>query len=702
MTIITSANATGAAMTAMAQMQAGAAAGTTSLAAAFNVLTPAQIANLAVSKQLSEIQLLEALNTAELGIEKEREIWRSYNAATAKMAEKGATDALAFSMKNLWVACKPFIIIAAITAAATALYKIWEKVNVTAQEQLQIFNDLSNEYESTKSTLDSLKSEYDDVIEKIEELNRIKGLGTLTRSQAEELAMLQTTSDELERKIKLQEKLAELDRQAVNDAAFLALQKRSNEHTGMTMRRGSEVVSSGGGSSMNDIDAIEYYLSKLEEAKKRKDKLDADFADIDSPTENEHIKYDAEATRLETEIRSYETRIGDIVSAVQPLMSAITDTSGPAYDLKVALESVINRWLDVSNAAESAAQSFADTNTTIWTLIPNLATHVTNLNTAEENINKLRDALADFRDDGYVSMDAFEDMFETFGNFPDAFERFVSVASNSKSTMSEVKTAANELAEAYLNSTDFLQSLTDGTIEGTIATLKNIGVANAEEVVLTRVAAAKAENVLAGMDLQDAEWSVAEAELRAAGAAEDEIEALLQLRQTKLRSVIANTNFQTSTAETVGVLIREAKAAGMATNNLAALLDLKNAEASGKLDGTLFSERTEWLKTMEAIVARVQNDVDALITSDLGLELNMTPTPGSGKTAAEKAAEEARDAFEKVYNAKKYELDMERITIEEFYDWLGGQDGYQKYFEAQGETLEDFQKYSKEVFDGRI
>jgi hypothetical protein len=316
----------------------------------------------------------------------------------------------------------------------------------------------------------------------------------------------------------------------------------------------------------------------------------------------------------------------------------------------------------------------------------------------EESVTGLRDALADFRDDGYVTMDTFADMSETFGAFPDEFERFVSVASNSKSTMSEVKVAANELAEAYVNSTDFLANMTDGTIDATIATLKNIGVVNAEEVVMNRVAAAKAEDVLVSKGLEDAEWRLAKAHLRASGATEDEINALLQLRQVKIKSSVANTNFLSASAETVAALLREAKAAGMATDNLAALLELKNAADSGRFDGMLFAERTEMLNS---IVAKVQRDVENLAKVDLGLEFNLTPTPGSGKSAAEKAAEEARDAFEKEYNARKHSLDMQRITIEEFYAWLDGPNGYKKYFQNYGETLEDFRKYEKEVFDGR-
>lgn len=695
--MLSSANAYGAALSATKLITDGAAVSNTKLAASFSSLTPAKIANLAVTKSLSEAQLKEALRTSTLTLEQKKEVWAHYNVAAAKGVDKAATDALSFSLKNLWVACKPFIILTAIAVAAQALYKAWDKANITAEEQRDIFNDLQTTYSENKSTLESLKDEYDSINEKLEELNRLASLGALTASQKEELIALQGKSAEIERQIKLQEKLAGVQEKATNDAAYEALIKRRNKTDGLTMRRGSEVISSGGGSEMSDVDAIQHYLDKLEDASERKAQLDAEWAAKMNPTTQDAEDYADAINAIETEMANYESKISDIVTAVTPFLNSITDTSGAAYDLKVALETVIDKWANFESGADNAAVALSNIVATTYRLFPELEVHVKSLTTVESVITDLRDALADFRDDGYVTMDTFSDMSETFGKFPDEFERFVSVASNSKSTMSEVKSAANDLAEAYLASTDFLSNMTDGTIDATIATLKNIGVVNAEEVVMNRVAASKAETMLESANLANAEWDEAKKHLTNVGAAEKEITALLQLRQAKLNTKLATTDFIAATSDTISALILEAQAAGIATNNLAALLRLKNDVASGRMDGMLFSERTERLNN---ILGALQNDINNLPAVDLGLNLNLAPTPGNGKTAAEKAAEEARDAFEKVYSAKKHELDMEKITIEEFYAWLDGEEGYKAYFKEQGETLSDFQKYSKEVFDG--
>ena len=700
MTIITSANATGAALIAMTQIQSGAAVSTTSLASALAVLTPAQIANLTVSKQLSEVQLMEALNTAKLGIAKEREIWLAHNAAIAKMADKGATDALAFSMKNLWVACKPFLILAAITAAVTLLYKAWDKANITAEEQRGIFNDLQTTYNETKSTLESLKDEYDSVNEKLAELNRLASLGPLTASQKEEQLALQEKSAELERQIKLQEKLVGVQEKATNDAAYEALIKRRNKIDGLTMRRGSEIISSGGGSEMSDVDAIQYYLDKLEDATERKNTLDEEFAAKTNPTTQDAAEYTAAIQSIETEMANYESKISDIVTAVTPFLNSITDTSGAAYDLKVALEAVIDKWVNFGSGADNAAVALSNIVTTTYRIFPELETHVKSLTTIESEITKLRDALADFRDDGYVTMDAFSDMAETLGKSPDEFEHFVTVASNSKSTMGEVQTAASELAKAYLQSTDFLANLTDGTVKSTIATLKNIGVVNAEEVVLERLAIAEAAAALESAGLTDASWDQITAHFKSADAAEVSMEAIRALYVEQLNTRIAAIDFKTATGDVIDALYKEAQAAnitGEAFEALGKIQRLKQRAATHTLDEY---EANNFGDLMDLYESQLNAALDSF-EIELDFSTAITPTPSSGKTAAEKAAEEVRDAFAKAYNAKKHELDMERITIEEFYAWLDDDSkGYKAYFKKQGETLEDFQKYSKEVFDG--
>lgn len=664
---------------------------------ALGQLTPYKAAMVAITNNLNRELLEEALLQGNVDDKVKESILAHYSNAAAKTSDKVATDALTFSTSKLLAVIKAHPVIA-LLSVLTALFpfitKIADKMYTSAEEQMQIFDDLQSKYSSTVSELKSLGDELTNAKERLEELNKIGKLGALTVSQQEERKELEKTISDLERELTLLEKIEKVERKRTNDAAYDTLQKRSHrvsveqiEHDGYGER--SYWVTE----TVNDVDAINLYLSQLKIATDRKRRIQEEWANDNSVTDDEYESYTEDIADLEEEIRDYESAIGDIVTAVRPLLEGITDTSGAAYNQKVALEAAIDKWLEYSGVINDVVVAADEFERTTFRLLPDLTSHVNSLTTVEDNISKLRDALADFRDDGYVSMDAFSDMAETFGEFPDEFERFISVASNSKSTMVDVRAAASDLAEAYLNSTDFLGNMTDGTIESTIATLKLIGVVNAEEVVMTRVAASKAETKLESAKLSDATWDEAKKHLSNVGATETEINALLRLRQEKINAKLATMNFLVASAETVSALMREAGAAGMATENLAALLELKNASESGELDGLTFSERTEKLNT---IVAKVRKDLGAIQTDFDGFDLSLSPVGGGAKTAAE----EAREAFQLEYDAWKYKLDMEQITLEEFYAWLDGQDGYKKYFQAQGETLSDFQKYSKEVFDG--
>lgn len=60
------------------------------------------------------------------------------------------------------------------------------------------------------------------------------------------------------------------------------------------------------------------------------------------------------------------------------------------------------------------------------------------------------------------------------------YNNFIEVAGNSKSSMKEVKQAADELATAYFNSTSFIDTLTDKNEDWIASQLKAVGVENAE------------------------------------------------------------------------------------------------------------------------------------------------------------------------------------------------------------------------------
>lgn len=158
----------------------GTAVSNTDLAASFALLTPAQIANLAVTQELSKAELVAALNTSTLAAEQQKEVIAAYEAATAKGTDAAATNTLTFSMSGLttavwanikalaaWMLTNPvgwiMMIAAAIggtIAAHNAYNKAIQESIEKAQELQDAYKQASSEISGNLSTVRNLTSEF--------------------------------------------------------------------------------------------------------------------------------------------------------------------------------------------------------------------------------------------------------------------------------------------------------------------------------------------------------------------------------------------------------------------------------------------------------------------------------------------------------------------------------------------------------------
>ena len=78
---------------------------------------------------------------------------------------------------------------------------------------------------------------------------------------------------------------------------------------------------------------------------------------------------------------------------------------------------------------------------------------------------------------------------DILGNIPDemkktgkAYEDFIRIAGDSKSSMEQVQNAADNMTTAYFNSSSYLETLTDQNESWIASQLKAKGIANADEV----------------------------------------------------------------------------------------------------------------------------------------------------------------------------------------------------------------------------
>lgn len=705
--MISSLNATGAAIHTINVAQKGTLINVRELVTAFSGLTPAQIANIVATNGLSEAQLKAIMWQAKYDAELQKEILGHYKAVIAKTADKGATDALTFSMSNLttaiwanitamlkWFVTNPVGQVILLTGAVASFLTISEKMRVSAEEQADAFKKLQSAYDSTKNDISGLKDELKTVQDRLAEFTKID---SLLPDQEAERAELKLTEESLKRRLALQEKIAENQHKQMNTDAAEALQNGKAYAVDVVSTRtfaddsGTWTAEYVNKTYMSAEEAIQHYIGEIERLKAKQKELEIA---AQAPGANvESLNQQIEA--LDVTISENETFLTDVVRETQGYCDSLTSQDYATATLRNSTQKYLDKAYDVLGVTESITKAMQEQSDAT----KSLSTHLQSLKTVEDNFKKLSDVLAEVRDDGHVSVSSLVELAETFSK-TDGFEEFIAIVGNSSSTFEQVQTACNEMAAEWLNDQIFLGNLTEETKAMTVAQLEQMGVSNAAALAEAELAKQRAEASVAALKAADRTMENVAACYDEEIAAQKDATVLQQLESAKFKAALASTDFLSATNNEIEALIQQAEAAGFATASLKALYQMKNVEDDPRLKGLTFTERT-W--KLNDLVHDIMRDLDNYKV-EFSVNTSIKPTSSSGKTtgktAAEIAAEKARNAFEFEYNAWKHKLDMEQITLEEFYDWLGGEKGYQDYFEKQGETLEDFRKYSKEVFDG--
>lgn len=217
---------------------------------------------------------------------------------------------------------------------------------------------------------------------------------------------------------------------------------------------------------------------------------------------------------------------------------------------------------------------------------------VKQLSSLKTGITSLRDAYTEKKEskNNVVGSDTLGKLEDEFGNLGKAWTNYKKIAGSSKRNLKDLSSAQNQLAQAYLNSNNFLSNLVDKTGKYDesvrqlyISQLKDMGVKNAEEVVDSEISR-QLDDAAAGyaaLSEQQRETITSTSELKDKTA-----DALIQLyleatgseeaKNALLRLSLINTNWEDLDAtETYNQLIKIAEAAGIATGTIKGLQDLK-------------------------------------------------------------------------------------------------------------------------------
>lgn len=248
---------------------------------------------------------------------------------------------------------------------------------------------------------------------------------------------------------------------------------------------------------------------------------------------------------------------------------------------------------------------------------------------------------------------------EQFGELGQVYDDFVKQISETPDDLDACQEAFDRLATAYIYDSNALNNVTESTKDATIAMLQQMGVANATELVETRLASAKLYSAQYGKELVDATYEEIEALVLEGEAADSTTQYLAMLALEK----IDINNIKIDTKADINNIIALANAAGASNAQLQALQNTlanmsKVAQTASNMSNTPGVSGDAWAASMEDIYTQdlenvlddIKNGAYDLNPADFYANYTGGSSTKSAKDKASKSAKETKETFDWIEN----------------------------------------------------
>lgn len=286
---------------------------------------------------------------------------------------------------------------------------------------------------------------------------------------------------------------------------------------------------------------------------------------------------------------------------------------------------------------------------------PRFGDTVKSISTLEEQLSSLDAAYADLIDTtddtpGKISFESLKKINDAFGGLElEGYEDFMKTISKSGVTAKEVKDALDKLTSEYLDQSDALKNLTDDNKDLVISMLKEKGIANAEQIVMDKLAIKTAEATLEKGILADMSNKTEREVL-------DEVDAFIkegnysEYAATMIRRFALQKQFaegvKLRNQDDINYLIEIARQAGA---SIKILNDLQRVKAYMSLSDKGKSQLSEEYRSqIESTMNAIQNGTYTLDFNAVNIPTNFT-----GGTDTKKALKNNADSAKKVKDAYK-------------------------------------------------
>ncbi|MEY8352619.1 hypothetical protein AALB39_04590 [Lachnospiraceae bacterium 54-53] len=163
--------------------------------------------------------------------------------------------------------------------------------------------------------------------------------------------------------------------------------------------------------------------------------------------------------------------------------------AGKEYGLTV--EQVIDELIKMGIVQEDVAKSGEDAFTPLSK--QDLITNINSLSEGFESLDKIMNSMSgdDVFDYSLLDDSKFKEAFSNLNDGGKAYENFIEAVSNSPKDVNTAQSAFNDLVTTWIDGSGVLDGLTEDNVNLATAMLQNMGIANAEEVVTSRLAIAQ-------------------------------------------------------------------------------------------------------------------------------------------------------------------------------------------------------------------
>lgn len=364
----------------------------------------------------------------------------------------------------------------------------------------------------------------------------------------------------------------------------------------------------------------------------------------------------------------------------EPTLPSIIDSWNSLIDTDVEeLKNTRKDLLALAEAGQLTAETFHDTTGADTFLdgvseslpevidwINQLVASSTQLQSMSAQISKMSDMLAD-KKNGTVASASDLAGFDATVKGLESWEEFERVMGSSKSSMEECQAAANALATEWVNNGNFLANLTEENKQYYITQLDNMGVMNAEKIVMSALAAStEYASAAIAHNSDEKNWNN-QVTTDLANATADEIIQILNEgtvsdnTREKLANLVVQKKIASGTTLSTAADIKNLADLAGASTKLGKLLNnlakIKQGFTNGMPSDVAAAQAEQYQKQIEALVGG--GNSSAVI--DVPVEIKPTGSNNYSAPKTKKGSEKSKtdvDFIEKKINTINHQLDV--------------------------------------------